>query len=193
MERPQVTPKGNTSMLDMLFGFNVRLGRLKFFLSSIAFGIVSGILAIPVAYYAYKHGMIGARPSSLWSLGWPVLTFVGFCMLGNFILASMRFRDIGWDPVIAIPCWIAVLVTDPLLASHVPAMSLPKHDGTIIGGLINLGLAIVLLFWPGGNHADAPPVFDDPAPRQSGRSISSPSSVSSERMAKATAQFGRRA
>jgi uncharacterized membrane protein YhaH (DUF805 family) len=181
-------------MLDLLFGFNVRLGRLKFFFSSIALGIVNGLLALPVAYYAYKHGMISATPpSSLWSLGWPILAFVGFCMLGNFMLAAMRFRDIGWDPVIVVPCWIAVLAMDQLIARHVPAMSLPEHDGTIIGGLINFVLIIALLFWPSGDHASTPPAFDGPAPGQPARSTANPAALSSERMAKATAQFGRRA
>src|ERR1700759_3423544 len=110
-------------MLDILFGFNIRLGRLKFFLSSIGLGIVNGCLAIPVAYYAYKQGMISATPpQSLSALGWPILVFVGFCMLGNFMLASMRFRDIGWDPIIMVSCWIAVLVLDHVIAGRVPAM-----------------------------------------------------------------------
>jgi len=182
-------------MLDMLFGFNLRLGRLKFFLVSIALGIVNGVLAIPVAYYAFKHGMItgmtgGAMPQSVWALGWPVIAFTGFCMLGNFMLASMRFRDIGWDPIIMVSCWITVLVIDPLIASRVPVLSLPKHHGTVVGGLINFGLIIVLLFWPSGDHASAPPAFDRPAPPQPRGSNRTP--VSSERMARAAGEFGRR-
>ena len=181
-------------MLDMLFGFDARLGRLKYFLFSILLGIVNGIIAVPVAYYAYKHGMMqgmlhGAMPKSIWSLGWPIIAFVTFCMTGNFMLAAMRFRDIGWDPIIMVSCWIAVTVLDPLVASRVPAMALEKHDGTVVGGLINLGLIIILLFWPGGDHAFSPPVFDDPAPPPQ-RPSNSP--VSSERMVRATAQFGRR-
>lgn len=181
-------------MLDMLFGFNVRIGRLKYFMLSIAFGIVSGILCIPVAYYAYKHGMLdwvktGAVPKSIWSLGWPIIAFVVFCMAGYFMLAAMRFRDIGWDPIIMVSGWIAVTVIDPLLASRVPAMALEKHDGTVVGGLINLGLTVILLFWPGGDHVPSLPVFREPAPP---RSVS-PSSPVSERVTRATAQFGRRA
>jgi uncharacterized membrane protein YhaH (DUF805 family) len=182
-------------MLDMLFGFNARIGRLKYFLFSIAFGVASGILFIPVAYYAYRHGMLDwvkvrATPKSVWSMGWPIVAFVVFCMAGYFMLAAMRFRDIGWDPIIMVSCWIAVTAIDPLIASRVPAMALEKHDGTVVGGLINLGLTLILLFWPGSDHAPSPPVFDDytPPPR-----ASNASSVSSERMARATAQFGRRA
>ena len=69
-------------------------------------------------------------------------------------------------------------------------MALEKHDGTVVGGLINLGLTVILLVWPGSDHVASPPVFDDPAPPPS-RPSNSP--VSSERMARATAQCGRRA
>jgi uncharacterized membrane protein YhaH (DUF805 family) len=177
-------------MLDMLFGFNLRLGRLKYFLFSLLLGVVNGIIAVPVAYYAYQHGMIaGAMPKSVWSLGWPIFAFVAFCMAGYFMLAAMRFRDIGWDPIIMVSGWIAVMVIDPLIASRVPAMALEKHDGTIVGALINLGLVVILLFWPGSDPVSSPPVFDDPAPP---RPRASNSTVSSERMSRATSQFGRR-
>src|ERR1700758_3715783 len=170
------------AMLDLLFGFNVRIGRLKFFLLSIALGVLYGLVAIPVAYYAYKHGMLNTPPRSVWSAGWPIVAFVGFCMAGNLMLASMRFRDIGWDPVIVIPCWIAVMVIDPLMASHVPAMALPKHDATVAGALINLGLYVILLFWPGGDHAGSPSMFDGPAAAPPRAPALGGASVSSERM-----------
>jgi uncharacterized membrane protein YhaH (DUF805 family) len=177
-------------MLDMLFGFNARLGRLKYFLFSLLLGLVNGIIAVPVAYYAYKHGMLaGGVPKSLWSLGWPILAFVAFCMAGYFMLAAMRFRDIGWDPIIMVCGWITVMVVDPLIASRVPALALEKHDGTIVGGLINFGLVVILLFWPGGDRVSSTPMFDDPAPP---RPRASNATVSSDRMARAT-QFGRRA
>lgn len=179
-------------MLDILFGFNARIGRLKYFLLTIAFGVVSGILFTPIAYYAYKHGMLDwvnerATPKSIWSMGWPVVSFVVFSMAGYFMLAAMRFRDIGWDPILMVSGWIAVTALDPVLASRVPAMALEKHDGTVIGGLINLILTVILLFWPGSEYVPSPPVFDKPAPPRA----SSTSTVSSERIARAT-QFGRR-
>ena len=180
-------------MLDMVFGLSIRLGRLRFFLISMAAGVLYGLIALPVAWYAYKHGMINTPPRSVWSMGWPMVAFVGFCMAGNLFLASMRFRDIGWDPVIMIPCWIVVMVGDPMIASHVPAMALPNHNGTVVGGLINLGLYIILLFWPGGDHNDSPVVFDRPVSAAPRTPTPGPSSVSSERMTRTTGQFGRRA
>ena len=178
-------------MLDMLFGLGIRLGRLKFFLISMAAGVVYGLIALPVAWYAYKSGMHITPPRSLWHAGWPIAAFAIFCVAGNLFLASMRFRDIGWDPVIMIPCWIVVMVGDPMLAGRVPAMALPDHDGTVVGGLINLGLYLILLFWPGGDHVDSPPVFDRPASAPP-RAPAGPSSAASERMARASGQFGRR-
>ena len=179
-------------MLDLLFGFGLRIGRLKYFLLSIALGIVNGVLAIPVVYDAFRHGMKAPQISdNLWSMGWPIILFACFCMWGNYMLASMRFRDIGWDPIIMVSCWITLVVVDPLIASRVPALSLPKHHGTVIGGLINFGLIIVLLFWPSGDHTSAPPAFDGPAPLQPRGS--NRTTISSERLTSATTQFGRRA
>jgi uncharacterized membrane protein YhaH (DUF805 family) len=180
-------------MLDMLFGFNIRLGRLKFFLISMAAGVVYGLVALPVAWYAYKSGMLVTPPRSMWQAGWPIVAFAAFCVAGNLFLASMRFRDIGWDPVIMIPCWIVVMVGDPMIASRVPAMALSDHDGTVVGALVNLGLYVILLFWPGGDHADSPAVFDRPASAPPRAPTPAPSSLSSERMTRATSQFGRRA
>ena len=177
-------------MLDMLFGFNARLGRLKFFLFSILLGVVNGIIAIPVAYYAYKHGLLhGALPKSIWSLGWPIIAFVVFWRATTCSLRAFSRHRMGDPIIVMVSCWIAVVALDPLIASRVPAMALEKHDGTVVGGLINLGLIVILLFWPSGDHVGSPPVFDDPAPPPS-RPSNSP--VSSERMARATAQFGRR-
>jgi hypothetical protein len=75
----------------------------------------------------------------------------------SFTLQSMRLRDIGWDPVCIIPCWIALLMIDHLVASKIPAWSVGHdHESTVVGALINLVLWLALTFWPGGSAADAP-------------------------------------
>lgn len=174
-------------MLDMVFGFNARLGRLKFFLSSIALGVVNVLLFIPVVYYAYRSSLTQGMPISV-SATWPFLAFAGFYMVSSFVLAAMRIRDIGWDPVIVVSAWIAVLVIDWMIASKVPGLSLPKHHGTIIGGLINFGLVLSLLFWPSGDQATAPPRFDDFAPSEPSGATRRPAAAASDRIAR----FGRR-
>lgn len=171
-------------MLDMVFGFNARLGRLKFFLSSLALGIVNMLLIVPVIYYTVRVSLTQGPPSSLWSLGWPFLAFMGVYMVNSFMLAAMRVRDIGWDPVVVIPAWIAVLVIDWMVASRMPGLGLPQQHGTVVGGLINLGLMLALLFWPSGGQAGAPPRFDDFAAGQPRGTAS----AASDRIAR----FGRR-
>ncbi len=174
-------------MLDMVFGFNARLGRLKFFLSSIALGFVNMVLLLLAVYYTYRvNPTLGLQPFLL-TAGWPLLAFMGFYMVSSFMLAAMRIRDIGWDPVIVVSAWIAVLVIDWMIASKVPGLSLPKHNGTFIGGLINFGLALALLFWPSGDPAGAPPRSDDVAPSGPRGAMRGAASAASDRIAR----FGR--
>jgi uncharacterized membrane protein YhaH (DUF805 family) len=180
-------------MLDMIFGLNARLGRLAFFLSSIAVGVVTTLLCVPIALVVYRAGASPATPSSLWSLGWPILGVAAFYLLCSFMLISMRLRDIGWSPVIAIPCWVAILILDSGIASQAPALALPHHDHTIFGGLINLGFCLALMFWPGSDRVGPPSAtFRDALPKTPSWPISNSSSVSAERIARVTGQFGRR-
>jgi uncharacterized membrane protein YhaH (DUF805 family) len=175
-------------MLDMVFGFNVRLGRLTYFLSSIALGISNMLLLILAVYYTYRVGPTqGLRPFLLFA-GWPLLVVIGFTMVSNFMLAAMRIRDIGWDPVVVISAWVAVLVIDWMIASRMPALALAQQHGTIIGGLINFGLMLALLFWPGAERAAAPPRFDDFVPSEPRGTMRGSASVASDRIAR----FGHR-
>lgn len=175
-------------MLDMVFGFNVRLGRLKFFLSSIALGVVNVLLLMVAVYYTYRLGPTQGLAPFLVSEGWPLLACMGFYMVSSFMLAAMRVRDIGWDPVVVISAWIAVLVIDWMIAGRLPALALPQHHSTVIGGLINFGLVLALLFWPGGDQAAAPPRFDDFAPSEPTGAMRGSASAASDRIAR----FGRR-
>jgi uncharacterized membrane protein YhaH (DUF805 family) len=170
-------------MLEMIFGFNARLGRLNYFLFSLAFGVVNVALAIPLVFYLRDHGIRPTTVAQLWAAGWPAYAFVGFYMFGSFTLAAMRVRDIGWDPVIVIAGWIALDVMNHFLAERVAGL-------TILAGLVNLGLTLILLFWPSGDHVVSPPSFDDYKPRSPDRE--KPASVASQRFAKASGQFGRR-
>jgi hypothetical protein len=78
----------------------------------------------------------------------------------------MRIRDIGWDPVCVMPTWLAIMAIDWLVASKHPAWSLgPEHFGTVVGGLVNFGMTLALLFWPSAGYVATPPSFDAP-PRQ---------------------------
>jgi uncharacterized membrane protein YhaH (DUF805 family) len=151
-------------MLGFLFGFNARLGRLHYFLGTIALAI--GMTGICFAVAASLFQGTPDRTQLMIAMGSrPVIAAIVLFAVFTFILQSMRLRDIGWDPVCVIPCWIALLMIDHLVADKIPAWSLgQEHYGTAIGALVNLVLWLALTFWPGGaeNDGAAPAVFGPP-------------------------------
>jgi uncharacterized membrane protein YhaH (DUF805 family) len=186
-------------MLGFLFGFNARIGRLQYFLGTIALAIFMTMMIFAIVFSAAHssvgpHGSVGLHGSTreiMASLKWPLIGVGAIFLLISFMLQSMRFRDIGWDQVCVIPAWIAVVVVDGLVAARFPALSIGQdHHGTIVGAVVNLGLFLALIFWPGGGEEVPPPTFRMPdlqaAPvrRQDG---------APERLARITeGQFGRR-
>jgi len=144
-------------MLGFLFGFNARLGRLHYFLSSVALAVAMTLFAFAIASYAFQHAPKGAEPSAdLITL--PVLGVVGVFLWITFTLQSMRIRDIGWDPVCVIPVWIMILLVDKLVAVKFPGWSVGSGDHeTIVGLLINFVLALALAFWPSGPETGSMP------------------------------------
>jgi uncharacterized membrane protein YhaH (DUF805 family) len=181
-------------MLGFLFGFNARLGRLHYFLATVAVAI--GMTAAIYAYMSHTFGVApkGTRlPPDL--MTWPVIVLAVVFMWITFTLQSMRIRDIGWDPVCVIPGWIALLIFDTIVASKVPAWSLgQEHHGTAVGALVNFGLLLALTFWPSGEYESPTPTFAEtrraPDTPSLGRDASS---ATAARIARATgADFGRR-
>ena len=152
--------RGKGAMLGYLFGFNARIGRLRYFLSTFALGVATAIVMFAILGAAVRNGASAlALNTALKS--WPTLiAFIFFTWL-SLTLQSMRFRDIGWDPVCVIPTWIALLVVDHLVAVKIPAWSL-SHDNpnTVVGALVHFGLVLALLFWPSADPHG--PVFDEP-------------------------------
>jgi uncharacterized membrane protein YhaH (DUF805 family) len=173
--------------LGFLFGFNARLGRMHYFLATIALAIVMTAICFVIAgsiFHGTPRGML--NPASL--MTWPVIWAGVFFAWMTFTLQSMRVRDIGWDPVCVIPAWIAILIVDHVVAGKIPAWSLgQERGGTIVGALTNLGLLLALMFWPSGDYES--PGFDAPRGNPS-RNMD----AAAERIARATgAGFGRRA
>jgi uncharacterized membrane protein YhaH (DUF805 family) len=183
-------------MLGFLFGFNARLGRLQYFLATVALAIVMTAICFAIASHFLQNGPRGTLQSES-MMGWPTMAAVAFFGLVSFMLQSMRIRDIGWDPVCVIPAWIAILIVDKVIAGKIPAWSLDhQHNGTVVGGLVNLGLVLALTFWPSGDYEkpfnDAYRTPDGRPPRSSAKTPAP--SVAAERIARASgADFGRRA
>jgi uncharacterized membrane protein YhaH (DUF805 family) len=137
-------------MLGFLFGFNARIGRLQYFLASVALAIFMTMMIFAIAFSAV-HGSPGlhasAREILLSQLKWPLIAVGAIFVLMSFMLQSMRFRDIGWDPVCVIPGWIALVGIDKLIATKFPALSIGhEHHGTIVGAVVNFALVMALVF-----------------------------------------------
>ena len=177
-------------MLGFLFGFNARLGRLHFFLGTIAVAVLMTAICVAIAGHALTSK--GAIPSL--TSGPVIAAAVLFGWL-SFTLHSMRVRDIGWDPVCVIPAWIAATIIDGLVATKIPAISLGQgQHGTIVGALVNLALLLALLFWPSSEHEqeDPAPTSGDPF-RMPDLPSRSPAAPASRAARVANGEFGRRA
>jgi len=176
-------------LLGFIFGFNMRLGRLHFFLSTIGAAIVMTVISFAIAWGAYQDTPRG-MPLSLDSMKWPLVFAVILFGWFSLTLQSMRVRDIGWDPVCVIPGWIAFTIVDKLLAAKFPALALGHQaHTTIIGAIVNLVLFLALMFWPSGDYHDSSPTFDSrPTPDRP-----APSGGAASRVARvANGEFGRR-
>ena len=166
-------------MLGFLFGLNARLGRLHFFLASVALAIVMTAICFAIAMAELRTtspSMI--RPEDIMT-NWAIIGAIVFFGLATFTLQSMRIRDIGWDPVCVIPAWFALMIVDHVVAGRFPTWAIgQEHQGTMVGGLVNLALMLALTFWP---SADSEGTYG--SPRQPKRSATNPS-LSGSRLAR---------
>ena len=145
-------------MLGFLFGFNARIGRLRFLFSTIVVTIMMVAVYIAAITYAFQTTPKGTVPSPT---SGPIFAAAILYAWLTLTLQSMRFRDIGWDPVCIVPVWIAVVIVDGLVAAKFPAMSLGHEHGTIFGALVNLSLILALLLCPSREHNSSTPTLDE--------------------------------
>jgi uncharacterized membrane protein YhaH (DUF805 family) len=137
-------------VLDLVFGLNSRLGRLQFFLATLVLAVVMTAICFVVAMSVFRNATpANFRPDDLLRNG-GMIAAMAFFALATITLYSMRFRDIGWDPVCVVPAWIALMIVDYVVAMKFPAYAIgQEHTGTMVGAIANLVLTLALLFWPG--------------------------------------------
>src|SRR5690349_6443593 len=87
-------PQKGAPMLGFVFGLNARLGRLQFFLASIALAIVMTLICFLIAMATFKHASPSAIRAEDMLRSWPVLGAAGLFGVATFMLQSMRIRDI---------------------------------------------------------------------------------------------------
>jgi uncharacterized membrane protein YhaH (DUF805 family) len=144
-------------MIDFMFSFRGRIGRLRYFLSCLALTALLVVAAIVVGGMA-ATGVAKANLGLLLPAGLlAIVVLPAFCY-SSFSMQARRIRDIGWNPLYVIPAWIGVDVIDRLVAQAVPALSMgPKIHETLAGLLLNVAFGLVLLFWPGSGDSDSAP------------------------------------
>jgi uncharacterized membrane protein YhaH (DUF805 family) len=183
-------------MLGFIFGFNIRIGRLHYFLATIVLAVLMTAISFAIASYVFAQLPRGTKPTESNLLTWPVIAAALFFMWVTFNLQAMRIRDIGWDPVCVIPAWITVVIIDSLVAHRVPTWAIGRdHHGTIVGGITNLVFLAVLMFWPSGDYDSWTPSLREPRGMPAGPpQRSSTANSLTARIGQATrTDFGRRA
>lgn len=167
-------------MLGFLFGFNARIGRLRYFLYLFVTGFVIGVTAQVALGISLSSGITQLFS---FSKGWLAITLGAVFVFASFTLQSMRVRDMGWDPVCVIPGWIALMIFDRLAATKFPALSLgPEINHTIVGALVHFGLVLALLFWPGSAAGTVD--FEEPERRFDTPPRRGQASIAAQRMAR---------
>ena len=151
-------------MISIIFGFGGRIGRLHYFVLTLALAFVMTFLTLAIVVGMMPHYAFpgGGRPTDVPErIMAAVLLTVGPIFLWfTLTLQAKRFRDIGLSPLYVIPCWIAANLVDRIVAFAVPSLSVGYQDGTAIGALLNLMVVGALLFWPGKSRDDwSPPAF----------------------------------
>jgi uncharacterized membrane protein YhaH (DUF805 family) len=139
-------------MLGFVFGLNARLGRLHFFLASVALAVVMTAICFAIAMAVLRNTSPSTiRPEDLTG-SWAMIAAIAFFGVATFTLQSMRIRDIGWDPVCVVPAWFALMIVDHVVAGRFPAWAIgQEHQATAVGALVNLVLMLALMFWPSGD------------------------------------------
>jgi uncharacterized membrane protein YhaH (DUF805 family) len=149
-------------MLGFIFGFNARLGRLAYFLYSLVFCIVIGVVVVAGAYIAYRNGLLkpdGFSPGAISPLSLiPILLISLLVIWGAVCLMSMRIRDIGWNPAYVIAIYLLVIGVDTYISLKMPDLAFQQgRSGTVFGAALQFVFTLTLWFWPGGAYDAAPP------------------------------------
>lgn len=141
-------------MVDILF-FRGRVGRLRYFLLSLASGLALGLLAFVLILLFIPHYHRGETPS-IGAFVVPLMIFLPLAIWFLFSLQAARFRDIGWKPLYVVPGWLLFTVIDAYVAYKIPDWAVGRQYHTVVGIVVNTAITIILMFMPGRSGDDTP-------------------------------------
>jgi hypothetical protein len=161
-------------MLGFIFGFNARMARLHYALCSAVVNVASHFGMSLFAGVMIQQMMTTAQPPTVAKMAGPLYALATITVAIQFMLRCMRIRDIGWDPVLVVPAWIASTIADMVIAARFPAWAIGEShlgspylgSGTVVGTLIDTALVALLIFMPSAGLAPSvpAPVDDGPVP-----------------------------
>ena len=102
-------------MLEAVFSFRGRLGRLQYFVGGLALGMAIIVPLVMIGVSMFAHGGVGAKPP-LGLLALFALVAVPLFLWISLSLQARRLRDIGWNPLYVIPAVFAVDLIDQTIA-----------------------------------------------------------------------------
>src|SRR5580658_4474416 len=121
-------------MLTAVFSFRGRLNRRQYFLGNLAIGAVLALLG--AALIGFSERAPTARPTLAMDLEAALLVIAApLAVWSALSLQARRLRDIGLEPLLVMPLWMATLG----LAQSWPMMA----------ASISLALFACLYAWPG--------------------------------------------
>ena len=149
-------------MLGTFFSFRGRIGRLAYFGSVLAAGLIAGVGFAILIVMGFSAGLAKGTGGAI--VGTSVAVLIGFLGLipftwASLALAAKRLRDAGFPPLVVIPAMIAFSLFDVLVLSRHSAGHVfgGFHLNSPVGLMVNLAYGLVLLFWPsadGTGHDD---------------------------------------
>lgn len=174
-------------MLDLLFSFRGRVGRLKYFLTVIGLAVAMAALVVGLVAMTVAGKAAGGHPDllSILMIVLLVLMMVPVMIWSGLALQAKRIRDIGLDPVIVIPASLFFNICDAMVVQAAPQFAVihGSHQ-TLLGAGFGLAFGLCLLFWPGKSDTDFElPSDASPKPPRGGRDPSRKAAVATRPVA----------
>jgi uncharacterized membrane protein YhaH (DUF805 family) len=132
-------------MVDILFCFRGRIGRLRFLIWNLVSAVTFVLAAHKLAGIAVHDFHLGVSTTTV------VIVVVPPAIVFFWVQISLhaaRIRDIGWKPLIVLPVFIAFNLADRIVAYYFPALAFEGNHITIAAVVVNAVFYAAVNFTP---------------------------------------------